>query len=153
MANRRSTNSENYRDGLERSLARLIEDVRTLADGTEQRRDALIERAAARGVERAAAEQAYDVAQEEGLAPALALALVIEGIGVRSLRAASADVETSEAAEPEWIDEPPAPDQARRERRLRETFRRLRSHVDREPDARGALEAFAREPDLEVFDY
>lgn len=139
-------------DGLERRLARLITEADALRDGHEQRREALIERAEGRGVGRGAAEQAYDLALEEGLEPAIALALVGQGVSVRSF-GAGAPADATGAVEPEWIDRPPSPREATRERRLRETFRRVRSFLEREPTPRDALSAFAREPDLEPYDY
>lgn len=139
-------------DGIEQRLARLVSDASELGAGREHRREALVERAEARGIDRSAAEQAYDLALEEGLEPAYGLAVVGEGIGVRNLGSPAA-AEASEAVEPEWIDRPPSEEAAVRERRLRETFRRLRSFLDEEPDARAALTRFAQEPDLELYDY
>lgn len=138
---------------LERRLAWLIADAEDLSDGKEQRREALIERAEREGLDRPTAEQAYDISVEEKLPPAYGLALVRLGISVALLDGGSPDVEVSEPSEPEWIDEPPGPREATRERRLRETFRRLRSHLDETPDARQATSEFAREPDLEAHDY
>ncbi len=48
---------------------------------------------------------------------------------------------------------PPSRDAAERERRLRQTFRRLRSKVDEADDPAAAFRAFVDEPDLEAFDY
>lgn len=146
--------SGNSADGaIERRLARLIGDADRLAGDGEQRREPLVERAESRGVARAEAERAYDVAVEEGLKPAFGMALVMEGISVRQLGDGGMPARASEAEEPEWIDTPPSPDKAGRERRLRETFRRLRGFMERESSARRAVSAFAREPDLETFDY
>lgn len=142
--------SENH--GLERRLARLMTDAETIGAGREHRREALLERAESRGIARPDAEQAYDVAVEEGLEPAYALALVGQGIAVRNFGGTTA-VETTEAVEPDWIDRPPSASEASRERRLRETFRRLRSFLDSEDTPREAIARFAREPDLEPYDY
>lgn len=148
----RNTRSGRDGDRIERRLARLVSDAEDLGAGREHRREALVERAEARGIGRSAAEQAFDVALEVGLEPAYGLALVGEGISVRNL-GSSAAAEASEAVEPEWIDRPPSGEDAVRERRLRETFRRLRSFLDEEPTPRAALTRFAREPDLEAYDY
>ena len=138
--------------GLERRLARLITRADDLGAGREHRREALIERAEARGLGRGTAEQTYDLALEEGVEPAYALAVVGEGISVQTFGGGAA-VEASESVEPEWIDRPPTPEDAGRERRLRETLRRLRSFLDIEPTPRDALTRFAREPDLEAYDF
>lgn len=139
-------------DDLERRLARLITEAENMGSGREKRRETLIERAEARGVERADAERAYDVALEEGLSPIYALALVGQGISVRNFGGGTA-AEATEAIEPEWIDTPPSAKDAGLERRLRETFRRFRSFLDREGSPQEAVSAFAREPDLEPYDY
>lgn len=138
--------------GIERRLARLITKADDLGAGREHRREALVERAEAQGLGRGAAEQAYDLALEEGVEPAYALAVIGEGISVR-IFSGGASVEAAESVEPEWIDRPPAPEDAGRERRLRETFRRLRSILELEPTPRDALTRFAREPDLEAYDF
>ena len=138
---------------LDARLARLIDEGPRLSGGREQRREHLIERAESRGLGRPAAEQAYDVAREVGLDPALGMALVLEGVSVQPLDGTRADVNAAEPAEPEWVDTPPPAEEASRERRLRQTFRRLRSLLEREPDAEAALRALAREPDLESYDF
>lgn len=146
---RRDGNGEH---GLERRLARLITAAETIGAGREHRREALIERAESRGLARSDAEVAYDLAVEEGLEPAYALAVVGQGISVRNF-GDSAGAEVSESVEPDWIDRPPTQREAVRERRLRETFRRLRAFLEDEPTPRDAIARFAREPDLESYDY
>lgn len=142
----------NNDQGLERRLARLMTDAETIGAGRENRREALIERAESRGVDRGDAELAYDLALEEGLEPAYALALVGQGIAVRNFGDSTA-ADVSESVEPEWIDRPPSAREAGRERRLRETFRRLRAFLEEEGTPRAAIARFAREPDLESYDY
>lgn len=137
---------------IERRLARLMADAGDLEGGREHRREALLERAESRGLGRGEAEKAYDLALEEGLEPAYALAVVVEGISVRNF-GGGASPDATESVEPEWIDRPPSREDATQERRLRETFRRLRSFVDREESPQEALRQFAREPDLEAYDY
>ena len=137
---------------LERRLARLVENATAIGAGRENRREALLERAESRGLGRGEAEKAYDLAREEGLEPAYGLAVVAEGISVQTFGGGAA-VEAAETVEPEWIDRPPSRDAATQERRLRETFRRVRSFMESEESPAEALTRFAREPDLEVFDY
>ena len=138
---------------LRERLGRVTGTAEALGGTQEHRRDVLVEQAEDRGLPRPAAEQAYDIAREVGLEPALGIALVIEGLSVRALPSPRPDVDTSEPNEPEWVDAPPAPDLADRERRLRQTFRRLRSHLDRSDGAEAAVRAFGSEPDLEPHDY
>ncbi len=138
---------------LDQRLHRLIDAVDGLGAGEEERREQLVERAEGRGLSRTTAEQAYDISREERLEPALGMAVVAEGLSVRLLDEAGADVATTESSEPEWLDDPPDPARAARERRLRTTFRRLRSLMDGDCDAREAVRAFARQPDLEQYDY
>ena len=147
--NRSGRNSES---DIERRLARLIAEADDLGAGREHRREALVERAESRGVARSEAERAYDVALEVGLEPAYGLAVVSQGISVQSFGGGAAP-EASESVEPEWIDRPPSPEDAGQERRLRETFRRLRSFMESTATPREALTRFAGEPDLEAHDY
>ena len=149
--NRADTSTRNQ--DLQDRLQRLAGDAQALSAGQEQRRENLVARALERGLGRPEAEEAYDVAREVGLPPAMGMALVIEGISVRPLDGGSADVDASEAVEPEWVDAPPPAEAASRERRLRQTFRRLRSLIEDEDSPADAVRAFAREPDLETYDY
>lgn len=150
--NPRDGRQESDGDRLERRVARLLTEVEALGAGREHRRQALIERAEARGLDRADAERAYDVALEEGLEPAYALAVVGQGIAVQVFRS-DGRARASGAVEPEWIDRPPDPSAAGQERRLRETFRRLRSILDQSPDLYHAFTTFGQQPDLEPYDY
>jgi len=112
-----------------------------------------VEQAEERGLDRPVGEQAYDLAREERLDPALALALLLESVSVRPLPGPRPDVEAAEPNEPEWVDAPPGPAEAKLELRLRQTFRRLRSHLESEPDLEHAIQALGRDPDLESYDY
>lgn len=148
-------NARSGRDGnreIERRVASLMADAEELGAGREHRREALLERAESRGLGRGEAEKAYDLALEEGIEPAYALAVVARGISVQSF-GGTTPADASEPVEPEWIDRPPSAREAVRERRLRETFRRLRSFLDSEPTPRDAILRFAREPDLESYEY
>lgn len=138
---------------LSRRLARVLETVETLGGSDEHRREKLVETAEDRGLDRPLGEQTYDLAREERLGPAYALALVLEGVSVRPLPGPRPDVETAEPNEPEWVDAPPEPAEARLELRLRQTFRRFRSHLDARGEPRGALDAMSQDPDLESYDY
>lgn len=136
-----------------RAIDRLLDTVEALGGHDEHRRDMLVEGAEERGLDRPVAEQAYDIAREEGLDPAYGLALVLDRLSVQPLASPRPEVETSEPNEPEWVDAPPEPRLAERERRLRQTFRRFRSHLESAGAPQSATEAFAREPDLELYDY
>ena len=123
-------------------------------DAHERRRSEVVERAVGEaGLARGEAEQAYDLAREEGLDPALALELLHCGVLVRgpgdsepiSLRHDT----VLEEMPPEWLRGPPPPDEhARRERRLRASFRRLRVLLEERGAPEEALIAFAEEPDV-----
>lgn len=136
-------------DDVVRKLDGLLETVRGLGGADEQRRELLTEQAEERGLDRGVAEQAYDIAREENLLPAYGLALAIHEVSVQPFDDSSTRVETSEPNEPEWVDTPPPPEEADREWRFRQTFRRLRSHLDQHADPAEAVRAFGREPDLQ----
>jgi hypothetical protein len=140
-------------DTLEERIRRLPSLTADLGGEDELRRDELVARAEERGLARPDAEQAYDIAVEENLKPAWGLAAVLEGLSVQPLGRSRPDVSTSEPNEPEWVDAAPDPEQAERERRLRQTFRRIRSRFEEGPDAGAAIDALCRDPDLEVHDY
>jgi hypothetical protein len=140
-------------DRLEDRLARLIDTADAMCADNEMRREPLVERAEARGVERPVAERAYDLAMEERLPPAYGLAVTAAGVSVQPLDSPRPEVGTTASGEPAWVDTPPAAGEADIERRLRQTFRRVRSHLEEAPTPREAFSAFAREPDLESFDY
>jgi hypothetical protein len=140
-------------DRLEDRLARLIETADDMCGGDEQRREPLVERAESRGVGRPLAERAYDLAVEERLPPAYGMAVAAAGVSVQPLDSPRPEVGAVESGEPDWVDEPPPPHDADVERRLRQTFRRVRSHLEETGTPRDAFAAFAREPDLESFDY
>jgi hypothetical protein len=141
------------RGPLQERLLRLTAAAEDLGGGREHRREALVQRAESRGIGRPEAEQAYDIARQEGLEPAHGMAVVLEGVSVQLLDGIRPDVDATESSEPEWVDQPPPRDLAVRERRLRQTFRRLRSKMEQEESAQAAFSAFADEPDLEAFDY
>lgn len=134
-------------------MDRLPDTVESLGGEEEHRREVLVEQAEARGLGRPDGEQAYDIAREVGLKPVYGMAVMLEGVSVRPLSSPRPDVGASEPNEPEWVDAPPDPGLAERERRLRQTFRRLRAHLDEHAGRAEALEAFAQEPDLEAYDY
>jgi hypothetical protein len=140
-------------EGLERRLARLVETADAMCGDEEMRREPLVERAEARGLNRAAAERAYDLAMEERLPPAFGIAVTAAGVSVQPLESPRPEVGTTASGEPAWVDTPPPAREADVERRLRQTFRRVRSHLEESPRPRDAFAAFAREPDLERFDY
>lgn len=140
-------------DSLETRLHRVVGTAEGLGGSEEHRRDRLVERAEERGLDRPTAEQAYDLAREERLEPAYGLALVVEGVSVRPLASPKPDVDTAEPNEPEWVDAPPEPELAERERRLRQTFRRFRSHLERQSELAEAVATLSRDPDVEAYRY
>jgi len=98
----------------------------------------------------------YDVAEEEGVDPAVAFEIVLCGVGVRELTEPPEDQweEAQIEAPPPWVnDEPPTPDAAARERHARVSFRRLRSIMENVPTAEAALRAFVSEPDVGDVDF
>jgi hypothetical protein len=139
--------------GLDERLSRLIETADELCGDGELRREPLVERAEAQGLDRGLAERVYDLAMETKLPPAYGMAITAAGVSVQPLDSPRPDVGETISGEPAWVDTPPEPGEADLERRLRQTFRRLRSFVDDAPSPHAAFTAFAREPDLESFDY
>lgn len=126
------------------------------SDGISRRREELILRASEAGLQREYADQLYDVAEEEGVDPAAAFELVLCGVGVQELTEPVHDQweETQVEAPPHWlVDAAPPPDEAARERRVRATFRRLRSIMERVPTASEALHEFVRDSDVGEVDY
>jgi hypothetical protein len=117
----------------------------------ERRHEALMESAAAAGLDRGEAEGIYELAQEVGLEPELALLLVSSGVGVVELKELDSDPEGIgiQQAPPEWVADGSVPvAEARRERRLRLSFRRLRGLLEESGSAPDALRRFANEPDV-----
>jgi hypothetical protein len=139
------------------ALAGRLERVPDLADficgDDEHRREPLIERGEARGLARAKAERAYDLAVEERLPPGCGVAVAAAGVSVQPLESAPPDVGTASPGEPAWVDPPPPDREAAAERRLRQTLRRVRSHLEATGSPGAALRALAAEADLERFDY
>lgn len=114
-----------------------------------RRREELLERMTRHGIPVDLAADAYDLALEEGVDPAFALELVRCGVGVVELPGEGAeDAPASEAWPEEWLGVAPPPREARRERRLRATFRRLRRLLAEHGTPEAALTAFAEEPDV-----
>lgn len=148
------TQNENDPDHpISQRLTRLIETAEELCSDDEHRREPLLQRAEANGVGRGAAERAYDLAVEERLPPSYGIALVAAGVSVQPLDSPRPDVNAVEASEPEWVDRPPSRDQADVERRMRQTFRRVRSLLPEARTPRAAFTALADEPDVEAYDY
>lgn len=153
MTHQRDSHDPSPDDALETRIHRVVGTAEAMGGSEENRRDRLVERAEGRGLDRPTAEQAYDLAREERLEPAYGLALVVEGVSVRPLASPSPDVETAEPNEPEWVDAPPEPELAERERRLRQTFRRFRSHLEGQSGLAKAVAALGRDPDVEAYRY
>lgn len=138
---------------LRERLTRLIDSADELCGGDEQRREVLVERGESHGLRRPIAERAHDLAVEERLPPAYGVAVAAAGVSVQPLQQQGPDAEETNSGEPEWVDPPPPPDEAALERRLRQTFRRIRSFLAHAATPAEAFRAFADEPDIEPFDY
>ncbi|MEO5510657.1 MAG: hypothetical protein ABIV28_00690 [Longimicrobiales bacterium] len=125
------------------------------AAGIHRRHEELLETAGSDGIDAAFAEQIHDLAEEEGLAPAYALALVASGIGVEELvEPESGDDESLQQSPPDWVVSAETnPAAITRERRLRMSIRRLRGHLEREGSAVRAVEGFLAEPDVGHISY
>jgi len=128
------------------------------ADAAElsHRRSDIVAEAAEAGMSAELAEMLYEVAQEEGLDPALAYELVRCGLGVCPPPDGVANAPaqpTSDKYVPEWLYPPVPTDAVLRERMLRMSFRRLRSLLERHALPDEAIRAFAREPDVGHFGY
>ena len=140
--------------GQERGFARLIALTAAAERGGEweRRHEVLMERAEERdGLERPLAEEIYQLAEEEGLEPELALLLAGSGVGVIELEELDTDPERLgiQQAPPDWIGEAGIPvPEARRERRLRLSFRRLRRLLEETGSAMEAVRRFTLEPDV-----
>ncbi|HSJ14758.1 MAG TPA: hypothetical protein VK939_10085 [Longimicrobiales bacterium] len=136
------------------AIGRLLARARELDDALEpeRRHEVLMERAEARdGMERAEAEAVYALAEEEGLEPELALLLAGSGVGVIELEQPDSDPERlgRQQAPPDWVAEADVPaGEALRERRLRLSFRRLRSLLEETGSASEAVHRLAHEPDV-----
>ena len=138
-------------------LSQLVERAEQIAsEDAPRRRVELVGRAVEAGHSIEYADQIYDIAEEEGVDPAFAFELVLNGIGVRELSPPNDDqwLETQVEAPPVWVETPEsAPGADARERHLRNTFRRLRSKFDQHGTPKAALEAFANEPDVAEIEY
>jgi len=101
-------------------------------------------------LERDYAEQVYTLAEEAHLEPVYAFHLVRAGIGVRELETPEQDMEeTVQQAPPEWVAEDAVKlDDVVLERRLRASFRRLRSHLEDSASPAEAVRRFLDEPDV-----
>jgi hypothetical protein len=120
------------------------------AAGVQRRHEELLENAVTDGIDAGFAEQIHDMAEEEGLAPAYALAMVACGVGVEELvEPESGDNESLQQSPPDWVVSAETdPALIARERRLRTSMRRLRGHLERESSAVRAVERFLAEPDV-----
>ena len=120
----------------------------------EHRRANLLEKSQKRsGAPTQVLDLAYDLAIEEGLDPVLALEIVGCGIAVVEL-APKEPPDEAHSLMPDFV-EPVTealPDIVR-ERRMRLTFRRMRSALQASNDLGSAIDCFAAEPDIAPFDY
>lgn len=117
--------------------------------GRQRRRIELVERAVEEGgLERELAEEAYDIAREEGLEPAFGLEIVRCGLGVCEAPDSELEATTSVGVRPEWLAPPVPEEEADRERRLRLSFRRLRNLLEDSERPEEALRAYAEDPEV-----
>lgn len=105
------------------------------------------------GLERAWAEQAYDIAREEEIEPAIAFELIRCGVGIRAEVMDDSGAPKLDPSSPSWIAGGPTPDQAMREWRLRTSLRRLRTLIREHGAPAPALRAFADAPDVDDAGY
>lgn len=118
--------------------------------GAARRREELLAWATGDGgLSREAAEEVYDLAAEEALAPAIALALARGGFLVRELVSPEPAEEAMQPDAPAWI-RPAEPDAIAHERRLRASLRRLRHMLERCSAPGAAVDAYLAEPDVEL---
>jgi hypothetical protein len=133
-----------------RERGQLLEHIPKL----EHRRANLLEKSQKRsGAPLQVLDLAYDLAIEEGLDPVLALEIVGCGIAVVEL-APKEPLDEARSLTPDFV-EPVTealPDIVR-ERRMRQTFRRMRSALEASNDLGSAIDCFAAEPDIAAFDY
>ena len=118
----------------------------------ERRHEALMEWAEAElGLERELAEQIYALAEEEELEPVYAFNLVRSQIGVQELEEPEQDMdeEAVQQAPPDWVAEDAVElEDVVLERRLRASFRRLRSHLEESGSPTEAITAFLNDADV-----
>lgn len=140
-------------DWRERLMARVA--VLAQGDGTERRHPQLMDWAVENGLTRELAERSHEIAKEENLDPALGLALVVSGVGVIELTPPTpvSEENTRSLAPPEWIGPPTEPPALiENERRMRNTFRRLRSELER-TNLIEACENILDDPDVGPVEY
>ncbi len=131
--------------------ARLLEQIPVL----ERRRTDLVAGVATRsGASLALLDIAYDRALEEGLDPVLALEIIGCGVAVLDLTKPEPLEGTHSLPPPEWVAPPiELPGEQALERRLRLTFRRMRSALERTGDLESAIASFSSEVDVGAFRY
>lgn len=126
------------------------------AAGLRNRHEEILDEAREAGMPAALADLTYDVARQEGIDPALALQLVLTGLGVAPPEGGVDNAPSQPASDkyrPEWLRPPDPPDRVLRERMLRLSFRRLRALLERHREVEDALLAFAAEPDVGRYGY
>jgi hypothetical protein len=122
----------------------------TAPEERPRRREELVELAVARlGLDRAHAEQIYDIAHEIGVDPATAFELIAAGVSVTVHESLGEDTPSIDTGNPQWLTETPAREEAEWEGRVRNTLRRVRSLIEREGSVDAAFRAFVDEPDVE----
>ncbi len=141
---------------MDKRIADLVLRTEQIASAeTPRRRIDLVQRAVEGGHSVEYADLIYDIADEEGIDPAFAFELVLNGIGIRELTPPAPDpsAESQVEAPPVWLTQPDSPAVAASERHMRTTFRRLRAAFDTHDSPRAAMEAFVSEPDVAEMKY
>ena len=131
----------------------LVRAVSTLTGAPHERRhEALMEWAESElDLERGLAEQIYALAEEEELEPVYAFQLVRFQIGVQELEEPEQDMdeEAVQQTPPDWVAEDAVElEDVVLERRLRASFRRLRSHLEASASPAEAVRAFLADADV-----
>jgi hypothetical protein len=130
--------------------ARLLADVPELERRRVDLLDALSRRS---GVRVTILSTAYDLAEETGLDPVLALEIVGCGVGVIDLPGPEPE-ESALSLAPEWVAPPDEPEaELALERRMRLTFRRMRTLLEQADDLACAVSDFLSQPDVDAVDY
>lgn len=136
---------------------KVFPDAPRMGADTGRRREEFVERAEEGfGWTRAEATRVYDAARADKIDPALALTLVRSGVAVFEPEPDdnAATEGTTEPGAPDWLTPPSVlPAEPLRRRRMYETFRRVRAHMDETGDAVEALRRFAAEEDVERCGY
>jgi hypothetical protein len=122
----------------------------------ENRRSEIMTEAEDSGMSRELAELLYDVAEEEGIDPAIGFDLVRSGLGVAPPPGGVSNAPADPMVDrylPAWMFPAEPTDRMLRERMLRTSFRRLRAMLEEVDEVEDAFRRFASEPDVGHYGY